>query len=222
MAAFSDDEREENKEVDEEVEDEDRRKRGDEDDDIEDEADAGDEPGRDERVVCAPCGPTKKEREQHMATHWPYRSWCPHCVRGRAIASHHRRKEEDEEEKQQRVPMIAMDYAFLGNEDDVTVPILTMKDDRSGATIATAVRRKGTSDEWALGYALKFIKFLGYKRVTLKSDQEPAMMDFKATIQRMFEGEAMTEESMVKDKATNGFIENSIREVEGMIRTLKD
>ena len=56
--------------------------------------------------------------------------------------------------------MIAMDYAFLGNEDDRTVPILTMKDDRSGATMATAVRHKGTGDGWALEYALKFIKFL--------------------------------------------------------------
>ena len=222
MAAFSDNEREEDKGVNEEAEDEDRRKKGDEDENVEDEIDAGDEPGRDERVVCAPYSPTRKEREQHMATHWPYRSWCPHCVRGKAIASHHRRKKEDEEERQQRVPMIAMDYAFLGNEDDGTVPILTMKDDRSGATMATAVRHKGTGDGWALEYALKFIKFLGYKRIILKSDQEPAMMDFKTTIQKMFEGEAMIEDSQVKDKATNGFIENSIREVEGMIRTLKD
>ena len=51
MAAFSDNEREEDKGANEEEENEDRRKKGDEDEDVEDEIDAGDEPGRDERVV---------------------------------------------------------------------------------------------------------------------------------------------------------------------------
>ena len=28
--------------------------------------------------------PSKREIEEHMLTHIPYRSWCPHCVRGKA------------------------------------------------------------------------------------------------------------------------------------------
>ena len=33
------------------------------------------------RVRRAPGEPTKKEREEHEATHIPYRDWCAHCVR---------------------------------------------------------------------------------------------------------------------------------------------
>ena len=36
------------------------------------------------RVRRAPDESTRKEREEHEATHNPYRSWCRHCVRGRA------------------------------------------------------------------------------------------------------------------------------------------
>ena len=33
--------------------------------------------------------PTAAEREERELTHFPYRSWCADCVRGRGIASHH-------------------------------------------------------------------------------------------------------------------------------------
>ena len=34
------------------------------------------------KIRRAPRGPTQLEREQHEATHMPYRDWCAHCVRG--------------------------------------------------------------------------------------------------------------------------------------------
>ena len=35
-------------------------------------------------VLRDPGAPTPKEVEQHNVTHLPFRSWCRHCVRGRA------------------------------------------------------------------------------------------------------------------------------------------
>ena len=35
------------------------------------------------KVKRKPRLPTKQEREEHEATHIPFRSWCRHCVRGR-------------------------------------------------------------------------------------------------------------------------------------------
>ena len=29
-----------------------------------------------------PGRPTRQEWEEHQLLHWPYRSWCKHCVRG--------------------------------------------------------------------------------------------------------------------------------------------
>ena len=57
------------------------------------------------RIRRAPKGPTRREREEHEATHIPYREWCPHCVRGRGTNRPHRRgKEQDEDVRAQRVP----------------------------------------------------------------------------------------------------------------------
>ena len=41
------------------------------------------------RVQKSPECPTKKEIEEHMVTHIPYRNWCPHCVKGIGVDSPH-------------------------------------------------------------------------------------------------------------------------------------
>ena len=42
------------------------------------------------KVKRAPEQPSRKEYEEHMATHWPFRDWCDHCVRGKAKGLSHR------------------------------------------------------------------------------------------------------------------------------------
>ncbi len=41
------------------------------------------EGGRKMKVIRKPQEPTKEEVEEHSLIHVPFRSWCPHCVRGR-------------------------------------------------------------------------------------------------------------------------------------------
>ena len=41
-------------------------------------------------VTFAPVRPSTREVEEHMVTHMPFRSWCSHCVRGKAKGRHHR------------------------------------------------------------------------------------------------------------------------------------
>ena len=45
---------------------------------------------RQPRTLLGPGRPTKEEERRHMLYHWPFRAWCTHCVRGRAIGSLHR------------------------------------------------------------------------------------------------------------------------------------
>ena len=47
----------------------------------------GDVPGeaRVPRIVLSPEAPTMKEVLLHRVTHLPYRSWCPECIRARAV-----------------------------------------------------------------------------------------------------------------------------------------
>ena len=52
--------------------------------------------------------PTLAELEEHRITHLPYRSWCEHCVRGRAIGQKHHRST-----PASLVPIVAVDYFFM-------------------------------------------------------------------------------------------------------------
>ena len=42
------------------------------------------------RKAREPSEPTDEERRRHEMTHLPFRSWCPHCVRGRMANPPHR------------------------------------------------------------------------------------------------------------------------------------
>ena len=65
--------------------------------------------------------PSKREMEEHMLTHIPYRSWCPHCVRGKARAKYHKgAKNED------HIPVVSADYMYMESKEseDEGMPIL--------------------------------------------------------------------------------------------------
>ena len=74
-------------------------------------SDVEEDEAREVRRPHDPGKPTRKEIEEHLPLHWPFRSWCKHCVRGRGVAfPHKRRSEEDKEFPQGRVPTISMDH----------------------------------------------------------------------------------------------------------------
>ena len=72
------------------------------------------------RVKSAPVLPTDKEREVHQVTHATFRSWCEECVAGRATEDSHKRSA-----TQPLVPLVAMDYGFLGRDTDVDLACAT-------------------------------------------------------------------------------------------------
>ena len=50
--------------------------------------------GQAAKVIRAPIRPSQQEVDEHMLTHIPFRSWCPHCVKGKAVNSPHLRTKE--------------------------------------------------------------------------------------------------------------------------------
>ena len=74
------------------------------------------EEGRQPEVLRDPGAPTSKDIEEHNVTHIPFRSWCPHCVTGKAQDRPHRMKKEAQMDKQ--VPEIVFDYGFFGGKED--------------------------------------------------------------------------------------------------------
>ena len=55
----------------------------------------GDEPVESEasqvKQAVKPCRPSQQEVDEHMVTHLPFRSWCPHCVSGKSRGKQHAR-----------------------------------------------------------------------------------------------------------------------------------
>ena len=97
--------------------------------------------------------PSEAELDEHMISHYPFRNWCPHCVRGKANASAHRM----DKGLVQDHPTIHMDYCFpVKRKAEETVedytakrgaPILVQYDDTLGVMSAAYVNEKGVNPQ---------------------------------------------------------------------------
>jgi len=170
-----------------------------------------------------PHEPTPEERKEHEKTHLPYRSWCPHCVRGRGKEMPHRRGDQGG-----GLPELHFDYAFMGGQGDPggTVPMLVVRSRRDHMTMATAVPRKSTG-EFVTNRVIAFMKEIGLEAadVVVKSDQEPAVTSLIDEVGRKrapLGGRWVVESSPVGSHASNGVVERAIQSVEGQVRVLKD
>ena len=187
------------------------------------------------RVRLAPKGPTKKEREEHDATHMPYRSWCKHCVRGRAPNNPHRARseEEDEEKKAAQVPKIAMDYFFMGQEEDraTEYPMIVMLDETTGHRYMRAVGKKGLGDgremEWLIKDMHEELKAWGHSggagsNLIFKSDGEPSIRAVRDALGRYHGGRVTPEQPPPGESQANGRVEEAGKTVRGYVRVFKD
>ena len=64
--------------------------------------------------------PTRMEVEDHERTHCPFKPWCRHCVRGRAMNAQHRQKADgvEDEDGDHKVPRVSLDYFFMSKRDE--------------------------------------------------------------------------------------------------------
>ena len=192
----------------------------------------------DATVVCKPCMPTKEEVEIHNATHVPFRNWCVFCVKGKAKSDPHFEKDTRESEGN----VVSIDYAFLGTKEDevqgaddeedgdaddegddgpTNLKILVLRDRRTKYITSSVVPRKGDHPYAVHRVGQDISNILGYKRVFLKSDQEPAIRKLKEAVRREYNVDIPDELSPVGDSQSNGEVENAIQQVEGQIRTMK-
>ena len=107
-----------------------------------------DEEGRAPKMLTAPYVPSRQEVEQHEIMHYPFRAWCPDCVRGRAPAPAHRRAHDYMREH--GVPMVVADYCFMtGQDQDIPyqLPILVVREVRMSATMSMIAPCEGDACE---------------------------------------------------------------------------
>ena len=131
------------------------------------------------RTLNAPSPPSRQEAQEHAVTHLPVRSWCPFCVKGKSKASPHRKTDHGDEPE---VPVVDLDYCFLGDSDAVKLhdkslhpdghaKALVGRDSRSRCYSVMAVPQKGiNADEHATRKCLRFCwkgKWFTWERTTI-------------------------------------------------------
>ncbi len=181
------------------------------------------------RSAPDPGKPTDAEREAHREDHIPYRCWCEHCVKGRGSGEPHKGACTG------MVPVVAFDYLIVTKHGEVKAPgsepyevllkILVVKDVMARAVFAHVVPQKGVGeDRFAVECLRRDILWLGHTKVMLKCDNEPAM---RALLVEALKGirlhvEQATEKSTPRyDSQANGSIENGIKQLQGLVRTLR-
>ena len=106
------------------------------------------------------------------------------------------------------------------------MPILVGRDiadgvEGTGMIFARVVPRKGVHP-YAVKCLASDIARLRHQRIVLKSDDEPAIVALKEAARSERPERTVMEESPVHDSASNGAIENTIQQVQGQVRTMKD
>ena len=195
------------------------------------------------RVARPPREPSRQEREHHEISHLPPRDWCAHCRRGRGVKGAHQRGDATHHQ----YPIISIDYAYIGSsteddekmymesrrrlekgeeavEDDTpegSICTLVVHDSRSGGIYGIHVDRKGVNAR-VQAKLLEILNMLGYRRIVLKSDQEPSVIAMRRAVQQLWEmGEITMEDSPAYDPKSNGAVERSVRTIKEQIRTMK-
>ena len=157
--------------------------------------------------------PCAEEVETHNLTHLPYRSWCPHCVRGKGKTMDHRKAG-----REKMIPEVHVDYCFMGSKGDATTRCIVVAKE-------SVVPVKGSSNEFPAKRITAFIRELGLENqdLVLRSDQEPALQDLLREVgKKRAPARTFYEVSPVGSSASNGVAERGVQTVEGQIRVLKD
>ena len=129
-----------------------------------------------------PQAPTKAEVDAHFPLHAEYRDWCPHCVAGKGMSTQHRH---DKGKDEPIGTTVSMDYLFMipEEEDEGMDAVLILYDSNRKGIWTMSVDKKGatpSSVKWVTD-KLEEIGDSG-SEVTLKSDQEPAILDLKREV----------------------------------------
>ena len=173
------------------------------------------------KAIAYPAKPAPEMIAAHEVSHLPFRSWCSHCVRGRGKLFQHRRVQHDQDDEAH--PVVSLDYAEQGDWQCKNAGARGQKQVSQNIFYL----QKGIEHFYPEAALLRDIRFLGYAQLTLKSDQEPAILTLTIAVKNTLSARGVTcpLENSPKGDAhgmSNGESESSVAIAQGLARTLKD
>ena len=188
----------------------------------EDGIDEGEAGKRNTRKLHDPKLPKEDEVKEHfLSGHMPFRSWCPHCVKGRGKEMEHRKKDDED---QAGIPEYHMDYCFPGDEHGERLTVLVVVEKYTKMKKAIVVPNKGSTGTYAAKMVLDLMHECGDKdrEVIVKTDQEPAIQFLVDDVCTSRTGARTVKEVAPKhSKGSNGVVERAVQSVEQCLRTMK-
>ena len=139
----------------------------------------------------------------------------------------HTRTDHDDEQH----PTFSVDYGFFGLPGELhpeaiggnKLPVLVVRERLSKSTWAHPVPSKGVEDPHGSTKLLEDLNETGYKRVILKSDQEPSIRALCDSVKNGFRGEVIPEKALKEShEKSNGEVENAVQQVHGLERACRD
>ena len=166
---------------------------------------------------------SQEEYNSHMLTHLPLRSWCDHCMKGKVREDGHFRRNPSSNPSE--VPRVSMDYCYLGrvvksvgqdipsedkiedlktaqDEEEGTVPVLVITDEKTGCVFAGAVA-KGVN-MYSVHLVTEALKFTGRQKVILLTDAEHSIRALAEAAANEWGGECQLQVAPRESHASNG------------------
>ena len=185
------------------------------------------------RVAPDPGMPSQAEVDEHEVDHVPFRQWCEECVKGRGTGEPHGPSEGVHE-----LPVVEFDYLFCTNSkiyrreelDEESkasaTTILVVKERKTKAIFAHVVPQKGVDAEgYSVARLVEDVKWLGCTKLLLRSDNERAILNLLKTALRKLKTEGIEQIAREAppdyDSRASGSIENAVKQVQGLLRTVK-
>ena len=81
---------------------------------------------------------------------------------------------------------------------------------------------KGVTHPFPAMALMTDLEIMGYKRVILKSDQEPSIVALCDAVENGWHGETVLEAFPRGESKNNGEVDRAVQSVQGLARTLKD
>ena len=152
-----------------------------------------------------PANVRKEEFDAHQLRHLQFRSWCDHCVKGKAVDDAHRPRIDP----QRGEAKMGMDYLLARATDPQHAKVvLNCSDFQPGAVFSAKMVKGG--DPHAQAVALEAIKFTGRTRLIIMCDQEDAVKNLMDLIR-----DSRTHETAVTERVESQCWRNRASKLRG-------